>query len=294
MKTLTPILFFLFLLSACAPKINTQVTKTYPTLSYNEEVKVFGLKTVLPSNVEVIGSVKIGYGGLGLKCSFEEALENAKIEARKIGGNAIKITEHLFPNMMTSVCHRIKVNILRINDFGSLNINEGIDSTLLNADYAVLNIYRFGGQGAIINYDIHLGDSVICRVRNNTKQSVKVKTFGSQILWAATEARSEIPIVIEKGKAYFVRCHVGMGIMVGTPKLTLVNPEIGQEEFDGITRDANKNNLLDQINLKDGRVFKGYIKNEADGIIYFTLIKNGTTTETQINKTDIKEIIRPK
>ncbi len=117
MKIFIPFIIVLILLQGCSPKINTQITKTYPTLSYNEEVKVFGLKTVLPANVEVIGGVKIGDGGLGLKCSFEEALENAKIEARKIGGNAIKITEHLFPNMMTSICHRIKVNILRINDF---------------------------------------------------------------------------------------------------------------------------------------------------------------------------------
>ena len=117
MKTLTPILLILFFLTACSPKINTQITKTYPTISYNQEVKVFGLKTVLPANVEVIGSVKIGDSGLTLNCTYEIVLENAKNEARKIGGNAIIITEHLYPNLLGSSCHRIKAHILKIIDF---------------------------------------------------------------------------------------------------------------------------------------------------------------------------------
>ncbi|TAE38731.1 MAG: hypothetical protein EAY66_03455 [Sphingobacteriales bacterium] len=188
MKKPTLILICLFFLSACAPKINTQITKTYPTLSYNDEVKVFGLKTVLPANIEVIGSIKIGDTGFTLNCNYETVLENAKIEARKIGGNAIKITEHSFPDLLSS-CHRIKVNILRIDDISKLNIIENINSDDLN---------------------------------------------------------------------------------------------------------SNKTDLLTQITLNDGRVLKGYIKNDTDGVIYFTLVKNGTSTETQINKSEIKEIISPK
>lgn len=187
MKTLTPILFFLFFLSACAPKINTQITKTYPTLSYNEEVKVFGLKTVLPANVEVIGNIKIGDTGLTLNCNYEIVLENAKIEARKIGGNAIIITEHLYPNLLGSSCHRIKADILRIENINSVNIIENSEN----------------------------------------------------------------------------------------------NP-------------FTPNDLLTQITLKDGRILKGKIIKDDEGIIYFTLVKNGTSIETQINKTDIKEIISPK
>ncbi len=116
MKIFIPFIIVLILLQSCSPKINTQITKTYPTLSYNEEVKVFGLKTVLPQNIEIIGTIKIGDTGFTLNCNYETVLENAKIEARKIGGNAIKITEHSFPNLLSS-CHRIKADILRIKDF---------------------------------------------------------------------------------------------------------------------------------------------------------------------------------
>lgn len=186
MKIIVSFSIVIFLLQGCAPKVNTLITKTYPTLGYNEEVKVFGLKTVLPVNIEVIGSIKIGDAGLTLKCNYETVLENAKIEARKIGGNAIKITEHSFPDLWSS-CHRIKADILRIENINSLKIIENQENS-----------------------------------------------------------------------------------------------------------PSNTNDLLDQVILKDGRVFKGYIKKEADGIIYFTLVKNGTNTETQINKTDIKEIIRAK
>lgn len=188
MKIFIPFIIVLILLQSCSPKINTQITKTYPTLGYNEEVKVFGLKTVLPQNIEIIGTIKIGDTGLTLNCNYETVLENAKIEARKIGGNAIKITQHTFPDLLSS-CHRIKADILRVEDISKLNIIENIDRDNLN---------------------------------------------------------------------------------------------------------SNQNDLLDQVILKDGRVLKGYIKNEVEGIIYFTLVKNGTSTETQITKTDIKEIIRPK
>ncbi len=188
MKIPIPILLFLFLFSACSPKVNTQITKTYPTLSYNEEVKVFGLKTVIPSNIEVIGSIKIGDTGFTLNCNYQTVLENAKIEARKIGGNAIKITDHSFPDLLSS-CHRIKANILKIDNFNNLNIIENLDN----------------------------------------------------------------------------------------------------EDFN-----SNNANPLTQITLNDGRVLKGYIKNDTDGIIYFTLVKNGTNIQTQINKSEIKEIIRPK
>ncbi|TAF45767.1 MAG: hypothetical protein EAZ51_02490 [Sphingobacteriales bacterium] len=178
----------LFLFASCAPKINTQITKTYPTLNFNDEVKVFGLKTVLPANIEVIGSIKIGDTGFTLNCNYETVLENAKIEARKIGGNAIKITEHLFPSVFGSSCHRIKAVILKIDNVNKLNIIENINSDDFN---------------------------------------------------------------------------------------------------------SNKNELLTQITLNDGRVLKGFIKNDMDGVIYFTLVKNGTSTETQVNKSEIKEIIKP-
>jgi len=65
-----------------------------------------------------------------------------------------------------------------------------IDS-LIDADYALMHIYRAGGYGALISFDLHLGDTVICRVKNNWKETIKIDKDGLNTLWASTEAKKE-------------------------------------------------------------------------------------------------------
>ena len=79
-----------------------------------EEVKVIGLKDPMPAHAEEIGSVKIGDSGFSTDCGWDIALEKAVNEARKKGGNAIKIIKHTPPNM-GSTCHRITALILRVS-----------------------------------------------------------------------------------------------------------------------------------------------------------------------------------
>jgi len=42
-----------------------------------------------------LGKIKIGDTGFSTDCSYEKAIEIAELEARKVGGNAVKITKHL-------------------------------------------------------------------------------------------------------------------------------------------------------------------------------------------------------
>jgi len=105
----------LIIVTSCSPKISTSISKNYSALDYREDVVVFGLKDAVPENAELLGTVKIGDSGFSTDCSFETVIEKAKIEARKIGGNAIKITKHNSPDLLSS-CHRITANILRINN----------------------------------------------------------------------------------------------------------------------------------------------------------------------------------
>lgn len=101
------------LLSGCSPKISTVLTKEYPTLSYTEKVTVLGLEENQPENSEILGEVKVRDTGFSTKCNYEVALDKAKLEARNIGGNAIKITRHKKPDLW-STCHRLDALILRI------------------------------------------------------------------------------------------------------------------------------------------------------------------------------------
>lgn len=218
---------------ACSPKVSTNLTKTYPALDYQQEVIVIGISEEEPADATEIGIVKIGDSGFSSNCGWDVVIEKAKTEARKAGGNVIKITKHIPPSLMGSSCHRITAKILKVENANALtklneNKNAIIDSTW---NYAKLYVYRPGGAGALVGYDLYLGDSVICRMKNNSKYEIKITKKGMNTLWAKTESKAEIPIDIEYGREYYLRCTMGMGFMVGRPQLQLVDKMQGLTEY---------------------------------------------------------------
>lgn len=225
------ILAMFIALSSCNSNISTSLIKKYPALDYKQDVVVIGLDQQVPDNSEEIGQVKIGDTGFTVNRGYDVVLEKAKLEARKAGGNAIKIIEHRPPTIMGSSCHRITAKILKVENFDALITNEE-EQILPDVDYAILHVYRYSGAGAFVGYDLFLGDTVICRVKNNFKTTIKVKKDGLNTLWARTEAKSEVPIDIKIGKEYYLRCGITMGLMVGRPSLELVDRKTGKAEFE--------------------------------------------------------------
>jgi hypothetical protein len=58
--------------------------------------------------------------------------------------------------------------------------------------------------------------------------------------------KAELPVKIELGKEYYIRCSVTMGAFVGYPKLELIDIYSGKQEFEIIKEKRRKNN--NQIN----------------------------------------------
>lgn len=220
----------ILLFGSCSHRVSTSLSKSYPALYYQQEVVVIGLDQPVPENTEVLGQVKLGDTGFSTKCNYEMAIDKAKLEARKAGGNAIKIIEHKPPSLMGSSCHRITANILKIDQIENYSPTAG-EEVLLDVDYAILNVYRYGGAGSLVGYDLYLGDSVICRVRNNFKTTIHITKDGLNTLWARTEAKAEVPIDVTMGKVYYLRCGVTMGAFVGHPQLELIDSKAGKAEF---------------------------------------------------------------
>jgi hypothetical protein len=220
----------LIIFSSCNPKISTSISRTYPPLDYKEEVVVIGLDESEPDNAEILGQVKIGDTGFSTKCGYDVVIDKAKLEARKAGGNAIKIIKHTPPSAIGSTCHRITAVILKVENIE--NYTSKVEQEILpDVDYAILNVYRYSGAGALVSYDLYLGDSIICRVKNNFKTTLYIKKDGLNTLWAKTEAKSEVPIDITMGKTYYLRCGITMGAFVGQPKLELIDSKTGKAEF---------------------------------------------------------------
>ena len=224
------ILSVLLISGSCSPKISTSISSAYAPLDYKEEVVVLGLTHPEPDSAEFLGYVKISDTGFTANCGYDLVIDKAKLEARKVGGNIIKVVEHLPPSFSSS-CHRIVAKILKVENVANL-ISEAEEETLLDVDYAILNIYRYSGSGALVSYDLYLGDSIICRVKNNFKTTLLIKKDGLNTLWAKTEAKSEVPIDIKMGKTYYLRCGVAMGAFVGHPRLELVDWKMGKAEFE--------------------------------------------------------------
>lgn len=223
---------FLFLAS-CSPKLSSSIQRTYAPLDYKQEVRVFDMEEEVPANAEKLGTVKVGDTGFSTNCNYSVVIEKAKAETRKAGGNALKITEHSLPDLWSS-CHRITADVLKIENIENYTTEAKtaeIDSALIGADYAIINVYRMSGAGMLVGYDLHLGDSTICRVSNNSYHSIKVNKKGRNSLWAKTEVKSEIPIDIEFGKVYYVRCGVSVGAFVGRPKIAIVDNATGKREY---------------------------------------------------------------
>lgn len=118
--------------------------------------------------------------------------------------------------------------------FASGYADDMVDEVAADWDYALLHIYRPAGAGALVGYDVLLGDEVICRSKNKWKTTLEIRDFGQNMLWASTESKVELPVNFEKGREYYVRCGIKMGIVVGRPTLELVSKKTGKPQFDAI------------------------------------------------------------
>lgn len=105
---------------SCAPMKTIHMTKIYPSLPDTEEVVVIAAGETIPFQYEELGTIKLGDGGITTKCNYNDLLSIAIKEARKAGGNAIKVVENIPPHferyglgLTYTNCHTIFVMILR-------------------------------------------------------------------------------------------------------------------------------------------------------------------------------------
>jgi hypothetical protein len=116
---------------SCTPRIGTLVTKTYPAESSDFPVEIFMDTKLTPSDSEVLGIISISDTGFSTQCDSATVVEHLKEEARKVGGNAVVVSEHIKPSFWGSSCHQMSGSILRIYDFNSVPVSGDSDSIQL-------------------------------------------------------------------------------------------------------------------------------------------------------------------
>lgn len=106
------LLFLLpILLDSCAPKVITDITRSYPPLATADEVRLYEVGDSVPQTAQQIGQVKVVDRGMTTRCSYEQVVALAKEETAKSGGYALALTRHKQPSLWSS-CHQITGNML--------------------------------------------------------------------------------------------------------------------------------------------------------------------------------------
>jgi len=99
-----------FILTSVSGSFAQEVVKStktdYPSLNSIKEIVIYGENEKIPLNAEFIKEIKTGQKGFKASESYEIVIREAKIEARRSGGNAIKIIEHILPAALISSKHR--------------------------------------------------------------------------------------------------------------------------------------------------------------------------------------------
>lgn len=233
MRTLF-LLFIVVAVAACSPKVRTKVVSQHQPLEFDAPVLLLYASDTVPENATHIGDVKVTDSGLSSDCGLDVVLNYAKYETRMAGGNVLKLYEHQPPNAMSS-CHQVKGLIYKLDDPAEFEQRYNAQHhTEIPADsaYALFYVFRHSGKGDLIAYHVHLGDSAIFRATANSKEVLKIRKDGLNRLWAKTEVIEEIPIDVEFGQTYFLKCGLESGWLVGRPELEIVDEKTGYLMFD--------------------------------------------------------------
>ena len=192
---------------------------------------------VPPAARKLDKAIKVIDQGFKINCTYEDIVSEAKMKVRKAGGNILKVNTWRVPNSL-STCYGLKGEAYFTDDLAGLRRSiaqraDSIERSLVpdGARYAMLYVYRPNGIGPLVSYNLHLGDSIICRVRNEKYYAIRLDKEGPANLWTRTEVRVDVPIDIHFGKVYFLKCGVNMGAFVGHPMMRFVDPKVGIDQF---------------------------------------------------------------
>ncbi|HVU96615.1 MAG TPA: hypothetical protein VHE34_15405 [Puia sp.] len=223
----------------CSPKAGSSVTdNSLPPLTEDKPVLVLDANRTLPDGCRKIGNLTADAGGA--ECHYSTVIANAQTQARKMGGNILKITRYWEP-AMGNPCYKIRADVLFSADADQLAAADQARKDSLHRakfgdhpNYAILYAYRPSGVGPLIGYNLHLGDSVICRMKNNSKYEIRLYKEGPTTLWASKESKSSIPLTVKFGEEYYLKCVLLMGAFVGEPRLGLIAKGPGETTYESI------------------------------------------------------------
>jgi hypothetical protein len=105
----------IIIVQACAPSKNLQVTEARESLPKDCIVDIFPPDTEKPETYDVLATIKIDDAGLSVSCGKEQARETMRVEACRIGANAIIIQREHNPSLV-STCYRATAELVHVEN----------------------------------------------------------------------------------------------------------------------------------------------------------------------------------
>lgn len=103
------------MVSCSPPTVSRLITKSYPATAPDSPVEVYYSQEEIPQHSESLGLAQVRDNGFTATrdCDSTKVINLLKAEARKVGGNAVYVSEHVPPSAWTGTCHQMQGTLLR-------------------------------------------------------------------------------------------------------------------------------------------------------------------------------------
>ncbi len=111
----------------------------------------------------------------------------------------------------------------------TLQLTQSTDSAVTTSTIILYHPAQlFGGD---YYYDVYLNDSIVYTTEWGTADTVSVQASKEYIIRAKTGKKETFPILIEKGKTYYIRCGTKRHFFLSRPSFELVEKDIAEKEL---------------------------------------------------------------
>lgn len=248
-------LLFIIVLCACSLPHEVIIDGSRKPLDNTAEVAVLDIKQPMPDSSKLLATLRYTEDISNPSHSYKQLIQTAQQEARKVGGNLIKVTDLQVTGayvLCVSVFHRDNINDI---DSRLLAIQDSLHRQKFGAGkptYAILYAYRLNsGAGALIGYNVAVNDKVVGRAQNNSCFEVKLYQEGPTNIVAQNESAAVLTIDVKFGEEYYLNCAVTEGIVIGEPVLRIVPNWQGNIEYKKLKEYQDNKPKLIQNNSDD-------------------------------------------
>lgn len=208
-------------------------------------VVVLPINIQVPTNAKKLGTIKLGNNNTQTRCRYDELVAQAKVKAIELGGNIVKIRELIAP-VFISKCYKIEADIFSCNPLPHYDIKQDTNTAMVThladtAKYALVYVYRFADTLTFQpRYDLYMDDSVVGHVKSRFTSVLKVYQSGTVTFSAKTESKVSLPMKVDIGKIYFLRCGTASGSFRQIPFLEEVPYPTGIKEYQKLSGSTQK------------------------------------------------------